>query len=81
MRGSLTFFWRIHLFVMLGVAVATAVLTGALLVGDSVRDSLRDLTLDRLAKSNTRLFRDVSFARVSHGISRRRGMDRRLCRR
>ena len=50
MRGSLTFFWRIHLFVMLGVAVATAVLTGALLVGDSVRDSLRDLTLDRLGE-------------------------------
>ncbi len=50
MRRSLTFFWRIHLSVMLGVAVATAVLTGALLVGDSVRESLRDLTLDRLGE-------------------------------
>ncbi len=50
MRRSLTFFWRIHLSVLLGVAVATAVLTGALLVGDSVRDSLTDLTLDRLGE-------------------------------
>ena len=48
MRRSLIHFWRIHLAVLLGAAVATAVLTGALLVGDSVRGSLRDLTLDRL---------------------------------
>ena len=48
MRRSLIHFWRIHLAVLIGTAVATAVLTGALLVGDSVRGSLRDLTLDRL---------------------------------
>ncbi len=48
MRRSLIHFWRIHLAVLMGTAVATAVLTGALLVGDSVRGSLRDLTLDRL---------------------------------
>lgn len=48
MRRSLIHFWRIHLAVLMGTAVATAVLTGALLVGDSVRGSLRNLTLDRL---------------------------------
>ena len=62
MRRSLTFFWRIHLSVLLGVAVATAVLTGALLVGDSVRDSLRDLTLDRLG--------DIDHALVSERFFR-----------
>lgn len=50
MRRSLKHYWRMHLAVLLGAAVATAVLTGALLVGDSVRGSLRDLTLDRLGK-------------------------------
>ncbi|MCH8294644.1 FtsX-like permease family protein [Candidatus Poribacteria bacterium] len=49
-RQGLIYFWRIHLAVLLGAAVATAVLTGALLVGDSVRGSLRDLTLDRLGR-------------------------------
>ncbi len=48
MRRSLTWYWRAHLAVAAGAAVATAVLTGALLVGDSVRGSLRDLALDRL---------------------------------
>ena len=47
---SLTFHWRVHAAVVLGVAAATAVLTGALLVGDSVRGSLRGLVLDRLGK-------------------------------
>ncbi len=48
MRATLSFYWRTHLAVILGAAVATAVLTGALLVGDSVRGSLRQLTLERL---------------------------------
>ena len=64
MRRSLTFFWRIHLSVLLAVAVATAVLTGALLVGDSVRHSLRDLTLDRLG--------DIDHALVSERFFRAR---------
>ncbi len=51
--ASLRHYRRIHIAVMLGVAVATAVLTGALLVGDSVRGSLRDLTLERLGKIDT----------------------------
>src|SRR5262245_31810255 len=51
--ASLRHYRRIHIAVILGVAVATAVLTGALLVGDSVRGSLRDLTLERLGKIDT----------------------------
>ncbi|MCP3978851.1 MAG: ABC transporter permease [bacterium] len=48
MSRALTHYWRIHLAVVLGAAVATAVLTGALIVGDSVKGSLRALTLERL---------------------------------
>ncbi len=59
-RG-LTYHWRIHAAVALGVAAATAVLTGALLVGDSVRGSLRDLTLDRLGRIDELLLVDRFF--------------------
>ncbi|MEO1368530.1 MAG: hypothetical protein AAFX50_15255, partial [Acidobacteriota bacterium] len=48
MRRELTHYWRTHLAVTVGAAVATAVLAGALIVGDSVRGSLRQLTLERL---------------------------------
>ncbi len=48
MRRSLIYYWRVHLGLLLGTAVATTALTGALLVGDSMRGSLRDLALDRL---------------------------------
>ncbi len=69
MRRSLTFFWRIHLSVLLGVAVATTVLTGALLVGDSVRDSLIDLTLDRLGDIDHALVSERFFrAGLARGI-------------
>ncbi len=51
--ASLTFFWRTHLAVLLGVAVAVGVLTGALLVGDSVRGSLRELFLGRLGNTDS----------------------------
>lgn len=40
--------WRMHVAVMLGVAVGTAALTGALIVGDSMRSSLRNVALGRL---------------------------------
>src|SRR5688572_6122152 len=40
-RSSLRFFWRTHLGVILGTALAALVLTGALLVGDSVKATLR----------------------------------------
>ena len=59
-RG-LTYHWRIHATVALGVAAATAVLTGALLVGDSVRGSLRALTLDRLGMIDELLYSDRLF--------------------
>lgn len=61
MRRSLSYFWRIHLAVLLGAAVTTAVLTGALLVGDSVRGSLRDLTLDRLGRIDYALISERFF--------------------
>ena len=48
MRRSLIYYWRVHLGLLLGTAVATTALTGALLVGDSMRGSLRDLALERL---------------------------------
>jgi len=51
-RRGLTFYWRTHAAVVLGVATTVAVLSGALLVGDSVRGSLRDLVLDRLGKTD-----------------------------
>ncbi len=46
--AGLTYYWRSHLSVALGAAIAVAVLAGALIVGDSVRASLRAMTLDRL---------------------------------
>ncbi|HEY7189680.1 MAG TPA: FtsX-like permease family protein [Vicinamibacterales bacterium] len=51
LRG-VTYYWRSHVAVVLGVATAVAVLAGALLVGDSVRGSLRDLVLGRLGKTD-----------------------------
>ena len=50
MRRSLIHYWRVHLGLLLGAAVAATALTGALLVGDSVRGSLRDLALARLGR-------------------------------
>ncbi len=61
MYRSLIHFWRIHIAVLLGTAVATAVLTGALLVGDSVRGSLRDLTVDRLGRIDYALVSEQFF--------------------
>ncbi|MCH7664508.1 MAG: ABC transporter permease [Acidobacteria bacterium] len=59
---SLLYFWRSHLAVTLGAAVACAVLTGALIVGDSVRGSLSDLVLDRLGEVDQAIVSD-SFVR------------------
>ncbi len=61
MRRSLIYYWRTHLAVVCGAAVATAVLTGALLVGDSVRGSLRDLTLSRLGEIDVALLGERPF--------------------
>src|ERR1700674_751901 len=82
LRG-LTFYWRTHAAVVLGVATAVAVLAGALLVGDSVRGSLRDLLLMQLGRTDrivvsTGFFRealsedlqkDDAFGRAFDGIS------------
>jgi len=62
-RRGLRFYWRTHLGVVLGAAVASAVLVGALVVGDSVRHSLRLFALWRLgdvelALAPDRLFRE-----------------------
>ncbi len=46
-RSSL-FYWRSHLSVLTGTALACAILTGAMLVGDSVRYSLNKNALLRL---------------------------------
>jgi putative ABC transport system permease protein len=50
-RRGLTHFWRTHLAVLAGVAVAVSVLAGALLVGESVRASLRELVDERLGRT------------------------------
>jgi len=50
-RG-ITYHWRTHFAVALGVATAVAVLAGALLVGDSVRGSLREMVLDRIGRTD-----------------------------
>ena len=49
-HAGLLYYWRVHLGLLLGTAVATTALTGALLVGDSMRGSLRDLALERLGQ-------------------------------
>ncbi len=61
-RRSLTFYWRAHVAVALGVAAAGAVVTGALLVGDSMRASLREVALRRLS--------DVEYALVAPSFFR-----------
>jgi putative ABC transport system permease protein len=82
LRG-LTFYWRTHAAVVLGVATAVSVLAGALVVGDSVRGSLRDLVLQRLGRADLVLlssgfFRDAlardiesdrEFAASFHGVT------------
>jgi len=52
---SLRHFWRTHLAVVAGAAIAVAVLAGALLVGESVRGSLRALALERIGRTHTAL--------------------------
>ncbi len=49
---SLRYYWRTHIGVVLGVAVAATVLVGALAVGDSVRESLRRMALDSLGETH-----------------------------
>ncbi len=53
LRRNLGYYWRNHVAVAGGVAIAVAVLAGALLVGDSVRGSLRDLVVGRLGNTDS----------------------------
>jgi len=62
-RRSLAHYWRTHLAVILGVAVAVTVLSGALLVGDSVRGSLRDLVLGRIGRADLVVSSSAGFFR------------------
>ena len=71
-KRSLTYYWRVNLTVVAGVAVAVAVLGGALLVGESVRGSLRALALGRLGQTDTVItsptfFRDALSAELAAG--------------
>jgi hypothetical protein len=62
-RQSIRFYWRSHVGVILGVAVATMVLAGSLLVGDSVKATLlrqaeaRVGKVDAAAVAGDRFFR------------------------
>ena len=47
---SLRHYWRTHLGVILGSALAALVLTGALMVGDSVKATLREQAVARVGK-------------------------------
>ena len=50
------YYWRTHLGVVLGAALATmAVLTGSLLVGDSVKSDTAPQALDRVGKADVAL--------------------------
>lgn len=64
-QRGLTWHWRSHLGVFLGVITATAVLSGALMVGDSIHYTLQSTVQDRLGKTSyaviagNRFFRDA----------------------
>ncbi|MEZ4763762.1 MAG: hypothetical protein R3C26_11415 [Calditrichia bacterium] len=61
LRQSITHFWRFHLALMFGVAVATAILSGAMIVGDSVSGSLRSLSLERIGNIDVALINNRFF--------------------
>ena len=63
-RRSLRFYWRTHLGVAAGAAVASAVLVGALVVGDSVRGSLEEMALARLGDARLALAAEDRFFRA-----------------
>ena len=64
---SLRHYWRTHIGVVLGVAVAATVLVGALAVGDSVRESLRRMALDRLGETHLAMVPHERYFRTNLG--------------
>ena len=52
---SVAFYWRTHLGVLLGTALAAMVLVGSLLVGDSVKATLRKQAMDRVGQVESAL--------------------------
>jgi putative ABC transport system permease protein len=60
---GLRHFWRTHLGVLLGTAVASMVLAGSLLVGSSVRATLRKQALERVGRSDSALVGGEQFFR------------------
>ncbi len=60
--GSLLYYWRTNLAVLLGVIAGTAVIGGALIVGDSVRGSLETMSRERLGQ--------IDYALSSHRFVR-----------
>jgi ABC-type lipoprotein release transport system permease subunit len=50
---SARYYWRTHLGVILGAALATLVLTGSLLVGDSVKATLKRQALARVGQAQS----------------------------
>jgi putative ABC transport system permease protein len=53
--ASVRYYWRTHLGVVLGTALAATVLIGSLLVGDSVKATLKKQALQRVGKTDVAL--------------------------
>ncbi|MFC1560887.1 FtsX-like permease family protein [Candidatus Latescibacterota bacterium] len=71
---SIVFYWRTHVWVILGTMVSTAILVGALIIGDSIRHSLQQIVSDRLGKtqfvlsSGNRFFHTQTSERLSEKL-------------
>ena len=63
LRGA-RFYWRTHLGVVLGAALATMVLTGALLTGDAVQATLRRQALARVGNFDSAFWGGDRFFRA-----------------
>ena len=53
--AGVRYYWRTHLGVVLGTALAATVLVGSLLVGDSVKATLKKQALQRVGKTDVAL--------------------------
>lgn len=74
---SAAYYWRAHLSVLAGTAIAGALMVGAMLVGDSVRYSLKQSALLRLGNihhalsTQGRFFRQDFAERLEHEVGAR----------